>query len=285
MKLSDFLKDIGRPIVYYPSLARFLGGKNEAVFLSQFIYWTGKEKNEGWIFKNAEEITDETGLSYKEQRSARRKLKRLGILKEHYHRIGHTMYYKIALDALDNLWKKRNATVTPMSRDSHADEKQETPHAQREGGRHAQRAFPDIPKGKVDNNKEYIDDLHRVRIEDTRTQKHRFCVRALSFNSFLKETGDEHTNTDAAKAIMYFLAEYKKLRGQTHPNLRPEKWEKILGSIMSCDIGTCSPKDFHLIDMTHMIDDYFKTSFDCNYMISHFNSEMIKFIRANKVGV
>ncbi|RYX82849.1 hypothetical protein EON83_17215 [bacterium] len=108
MKLTDFLEDIGRPVAYYPALARALGGVKQAVFLCQLIYWDGKGANsEGWIYKTVEEWEEETGLSYEEQRAARNTLKGLGVLEEWYQRLDHRMNYRINRGTLNQIWEGR----------------------------------------------------------------------------------------------------------------------------------------------------------------------------------
>lgn len=110
MKLSDFIQDIGRPIAYYPALARLLGVK-AAIFLGQLIYWTGREaSSDGWIFKTTSDIEEETGLSRKEQSHARKRLKELGILHQHYDRLHHRLLFKVDFRGLNALWERRGIT-------------------------------------------------------------------------------------------------------------------------------------------------------------------------------
>lgn len=105
MKLTDFLEDIGRPIAYYPSMRKITGGTTATVMLCQFIYWRGKEADpDGWLYKDSEEITKETGLSYDEQKTARRQLKEAGLLEEHYARLDHQMKFRLKLDAINEAW-------------------------------------------------------------------------------------------------------------------------------------------------------------------------------------
>ena len=105
MKLTDFLQDVGRPIAYYPKLRRITGSTNATIFLCQLIYWKGKEADpEGWIYKTAEEMEAETGLSYDEQKTARTKLKDAGLIEEHYARLDHQMKYRLNVEAIDTAW-------------------------------------------------------------------------------------------------------------------------------------------------------------------------------------
>src|SRR5690349_23742834 len=105
MKLSDFLEGAGRPIAYYPSMARMLGDVKEAVFICQMAYWKDKgDDPNGWIYKTAEEIEQETALSYKEQMGVRAGLKSRNLLDEHYARTEHKMYFRVNWEAVNNLW-------------------------------------------------------------------------------------------------------------------------------------------------------------------------------------
>lgn len=107
MRLSDTLIDLGAPVAYYPQLAKVLGGVKATIFLCQLMYWLGKQANaNGWIYKTVEEIETETGLNYREQQGAREHLKRRGLLKEHYQRVEHRLYFRPDLPALDSLWEK-----------------------------------------------------------------------------------------------------------------------------------------------------------------------------------
>jgi hypothetical protein len=94
--------DIGQPFAYYPQIAKLCGGVKEGIFLCRIIWW---QRDPGeWVTKTMEEIADATGLSLKEQRSARLELKVLGILKEMEDRLAHELSYRIDFEALDALW-------------------------------------------------------------------------------------------------------------------------------------------------------------------------------------
>lgn len=102
---SDFLESCGRPVAYFPSLAKVLGSIKAAVFLAQLMYWTPRgKKADGWVFKTAQEWLDETGLTYEEQLGARKILEGLKIMEAKYNRNEHTVYYRINREVLDALW-------------------------------------------------------------------------------------------------------------------------------------------------------------------------------------
>jgi len=103
MRPSESLKIAGRPIAYYPKLAKPLGSVNAAILFAHFFYWHDKTENPLGVYRTAEEIEDETGLSVQEQRTARDKLKKRGVLIETEKRIEHRIYYKLDLNAFDDL--------------------------------------------------------------------------------------------------------------------------------------------------------------------------------------
>jgi hypothetical protein len=107
MKLGDFLQDVGRPLAYYPSLAKCLGAVKATVFLCQLIYWLGKQHDEdGWIYKETQEMENETGLNREEQETARKHLIKCGVLEERYARIAHKLAFRVKMDTLNKLWEE-----------------------------------------------------------------------------------------------------------------------------------------------------------------------------------
>ncbi len=114
MKLSEFLTEVGAPLYYYPSLAKIYGVKG-AIFLCNFIAWTGSQKDpNGWIYKSQSEIEKETGLNDEEQATARNRLKKLGVIEEKYIRLEHKMLYRVVVDKVDFIWANRK-TRNPES--------------------------------------------------------------------------------------------------------------------------------------------------------------------------
>lgn len=107
MDLTKFLIDIGKPVVYYPKLNKITGGVNNTIFLSQLIYWTGKQNDkEGWIYKTQKEIEEETGLSRYEQESARKTLKKKGLIEEKKMGVPCKLYFKVNVEAVNKAWQE-----------------------------------------------------------------------------------------------------------------------------------------------------------------------------------
>ena len=103
MKPSEMLKNTGRVIAYRPNLARLFGGVIAEVFFEQIFYWQDKTDSDLGVYKTQEELEIETGLSRKEQETARKLLREKGVLIETHKRLEHRMYYKIDCEKLDEL--------------------------------------------------------------------------------------------------------------------------------------------------------------------------------------
>ena len=100
--LFEVLTD--RPIAYHVALARISGGVTAGIFLSQLLYWTGKGKDpEGWIYKTQPEWTEETGLTRREQETARKRLRSRNILEEERRSVPARLYYRINFHMLIEL--------------------------------------------------------------------------------------------------------------------------------------------------------------------------------------
>jgi len=105
MKLTDFIADVGRPVAFYPGLRKITDSINATLFICQLIYWKGKEANEdGWIYKTSDEIEAETGLTYREQKTARDKLIKKDFLEERYARLEHRLYFRVKYDKINTAW-------------------------------------------------------------------------------------------------------------------------------------------------------------------------------------
>jgi hypothetical protein len=101
IKLIEAMND--QPIAFNKHYV-FIGcGINGALMLSQLVYWTARSKNdEGWIYKTHHEWTMETGLTRKEQETARKTLKHLGFITEIKKGVPCKVYFKVERE---NLYK------------------------------------------------------------------------------------------------------------------------------------------------------------------------------------
>jgi hypothetical protein len=91
--LAELLR---RPVAYHPALAQAFGSIGFALIWSQLFYWKDKTLDpDGWIYKSHVDWLRETGLSRKEQETARRIGKELGILEEKLCGRPATLHYRL----------------------------------------------------------------------------------------------------------------------------------------------------------------------------------------------
>lgn len=77
---------------------------NSALFLSQLLYWTGRTRNDGWIYKTYIDWETEIGLSKYKVSKASNRLKKMNVLETKVKKINgnSTVHYKVKVDALFN---------------------------------------------------------------------------------------------------------------------------------------------------------------------------------------
>ena len=146
MKPSELLRIIGKPIAYYPQLAKPLGGVNASLLFGHFFYWNDKGCSELGVYRTADEIEVETGLSRDEQRTARRKLRERGVLIETEKRIEHRIYYKLDLARFDEIISQSGSGDFPI-----ADSDIPNPEVG-----NSQSGSGDFPIDEVGNSQSYI---------------------------------------------------------------------------------------------------------------------------------
>jgi len=95
---------LGRHIAFHRRLVDLTDSVKAALLLSQSLYWTrhGRHihRDGGWFFKTAEQWTLETGLSMKEQSTARKVLRELSILTEERRGLPARLYFRVELEEL-----------------------------------------------------------------------------------------------------------------------------------------------------------------------------------------
>lgn len=95
----------GDYITYFPSLTPVCGSYKAAAMLSVALAWTRNwlhrhPEREGWFWKTRDEWLRETGLSRREQESARKTLVMRGLLRETRRGMPARMHYRLDLDCL-----------------------------------------------------------------------------------------------------------------------------------------------------------------------------------------
>ena len=95
---------LDNPIAYHRIYATITGSVTSAVMLSQSMYWTPRTTDpHGWFYKTADEWQEETGLSRREQETARRILKDLQILEEKKQGLPCKLFFRLNLEVLYRL--------------------------------------------------------------------------------------------------------------------------------------------------------------------------------------
>lgn len=107
--MIDFIPD--SPIAFNRDFVSLGVGITGALFLSQCVYWSKRTgANDGWFYKTQADWEEETGMTRREQETARHKLVELGFLEEKKQGIPCKIWYrvndKILLSALNNLANK-----------------------------------------------------------------------------------------------------------------------------------------------------------------------------------
>jgi hypothetical protein len=107
-QIKDMLPN--RVVGYSPDLARIVGGATIGLFLSQLLFLSDKGNNpEGWVYKSEAEMGKETGLSKREQQTARRKLLALGVIAIMRGGFRNTYHFKV-------LWEKLYQVIAGIQR-------------------------------------------------------------------------------------------------------------------------------------------------------------------------
>ena len=102
---------LGRHIAFHRRLVDLTANVKAALLLSQSIYWTrhGRDiaQTGGWFLKTTEQWEMETGLSAKEQATAREVLRKLAILSEQRVGIPARQHFRLCVDQLGALLSDR----------------------------------------------------------------------------------------------------------------------------------------------------------------------------------
>ncbi len=98
------------PVTFHRCLVPVTGGITSALLLSQAI-WTSQwlePAADGWFLRSQDEWTQETGLSRWEQESARRALRRSGLLEERRIGMPARLWFRVRPDAV---WRALQAAA------------------------------------------------------------------------------------------------------------------------------------------------------------------------------
>jgi hypothetical protein len=119
MKNTDreFLK---RSIAFHPFIARAFDSINLAILWQQIYYWTDKGHDpDGWIYKTQIDITEETGLSRKNQETTRKLGEKLGVLESKRMGVQGVVHFRIDLEKAYEIidkYAEKNPSKKPLFR-------------------------------------------------------------------------------------------------------------------------------------------------------------------------
>lgn len=108
LKRCDVIKAIKsllkRPVAYHGVLAQALQSVPAAVMLSQGLYWQEiaekDPKNDGWFYLTSDDWFEQTGLTWRAQTTARKKMSECGFWHEELRGMPAKMHYKIDVKRL-----------------------------------------------------------------------------------------------------------------------------------------------------------------------------------------
>lgn len=190
MRISNALFKAGQPVAYFPKLAKPLGSVNAAILFAHFFYWKDKSKNPLGTYQTAEQIEEYTGLSRDEQRTARKKLKERGVLIETEKRIEHRIYYKLDLNAFDELM-----ALSPIESDKENFEKDEDEYTET-----SKNVYENCPNREVENSQPRSRDCSHLRLENSQPLNEQMITNRLLQNIKEKNAKKENSFFDFSNA-------------------------------------------------------------------------------------
>jgi len=109
-----------RPVAYIAGIARAVESVKLGILLSQLIYWKDKTNDpDGWIYKTQNDIFEETALGRREQETARKIGRDLGILEEKLAGNPATLHFRVNLERLAevlNEYEKKTGRQLPQAK-------------------------------------------------------------------------------------------------------------------------------------------------------------------------
>lgn len=105
----NLIELLDRPIAFHRPFVELGLGISGALFLSQSLYWSRRTNASGYFYKTQDEWESETGMSRREQETARKKLKSLGILEEKKQGVPCRVFYRINDEKLLQLLSQKES--------------------------------------------------------------------------------------------------------------------------------------------------------------------------------
>ncbi len=94
---------LGRPIAFHRAFVTIGGGVSAGLMLSQAWYWSQRTNDPaGWFWKTQEDWEKETGLTRREQETARRQLMQRGLMEEELRGVPARLHFRLDIQAISN---------------------------------------------------------------------------------------------------------------------------------------------------------------------------------------
>lgn len=101
-----------RPIAFQRSFVELGIGITGALMLSQCVYWhTRTTAKDGWFYKSQADWETETGMTRREQETARKRLEKAGFLEEARKGVPARLYFRVNVDALETALKQLSSRM------------------------------------------------------------------------------------------------------------------------------------------------------------------------------
>lgn len=109
LQSAMFLDIFDEPIVFHRSYVPIAGSITAALFLSyaSYVYDYLPEENDGWFAKTQDEWERETGLTRREQETARRMLRERGLLEERKVGMPAVLWFRVNWSRLRELLEEQ----------------------------------------------------------------------------------------------------------------------------------------------------------------------------------
>jgi len=112
---------LDRPIAFNRTFVDLGIGITGALMLSQCVYWSTRTKNtDGWFYKSQTEWQEETGMTRREQETARKNLRAKGYIEEQKRGVPCRVFFKLNREAVERdvleLAQKRQASMAESAK-------------------------------------------------------------------------------------------------------------------------------------------------------------------------
>lgn len=101
-----------RPIAFQRAFVDLGVGITGALMLSQCVYWHGRTSDKGgWFYKSQSDWEAETGMTRREQETARKRLEKAGFLEEKRKGVPAKLFFRVNVEALETALNELSSSM------------------------------------------------------------------------------------------------------------------------------------------------------------------------------